>query len=162
MNNIIILIYAICVIAISVFYAVSVRRIRRGYADRLDREVDYISDKYEEKREALCHCIDNLKVQRSELKVEIERKDGIITELETKLLDVPTWRLSSDELPETNDRMLVCSTTTKGDRRINIAWYGDGKWHGNGNLDNVTAWMPLPEPPECGMRNAECGIEGAE
>ena len=171
------IVYIICLITIAALYFVSYKSAKKNFKADLDR----MEDACEREKNLLRLCIDNLKAQRSELKVEIERRDDIILKLENRLLDIPTWRLSSDELPETNDRMLVCSTTTKGEKRINIAWYSDGKWHGNGNLDNVTAWMPLPQLPEgndpsdqCKMqpeaeplgtssgRSAKCKVEGGD
>lgn len=142
------IIYIACLILISAAYILSYasahKRLRREY----DARCEQIQDNYERRREDWIRCIDNLKVQRSDLNIMIERRDNIIADLETKLLDIPTWRSSSVELPEVNDRMLVYSTTTKGEKRINIAYYKDGSWHGNGNLDNVIAWRPLPELPE--------------
>ncbi len=141
------IVYVCCLILISAAYILSYasahKRLRREY----DARCEQIQDNHERRREDWIRCIDNLKAQRSDLKIMIERKNDIITELEGKLLCVPTWRLSSVELPEANDRVLICSVTKKGEKRINIAWYEDGKWHGNGNLDNVTAWMRLPELP---------------
>ena len=112
----------------------------------------------------------DVEIQLIEAKGKLEELDAnymrakkSVYALESRLLDIPTWRSSSIELPKTNDRMLVCSVTTKGEKRINIAWYDPllCMWHGNGNLDNVTAWMPLPELPELPeiMENAELEIE---
>ena len=191
------LIYIACLILISAAYIVSCICIRKRYENRLDNELKFMADRYEENRESWIKEIEALKedndslkvdntvlqadntslkeankyldaemsclakektdveIQLTEAKEKVEKLDAICVcakkrayALESRLLDIPTWRSFSVELPEVNDRMLVSSTTTKGEKRINIAYYKDGSWHGNGNLDNVTAWMPLPELPE--------------
>ena len=70
-------------------------------------------------------------------------------ELAVKLCEAEMW--CEVGYPDEGERVLVCSVTKKGEKRINIAYYEDGSWHGNGNLDNVIAWKSLPEMPEGGM-----------
>lgn len=60
------------------------------------------------------------------------------------------WIPVTERLPEQNGWYLVY-TKNKGDiaRRTNKAHYDNHRWHGNGGRwDNVTHWMPLPEPPK--------------
>ncbi len=168
------------ILCVVVFY-VLLSVIHKRYENRLDTEVNYISDRYGENREAWIREIDALKEENDSFKVDntvlqadnaslkevkkhldaelsclakektdveielIEAKEKA-AELEDKLCSETAWRFNIT--PDTNDRVLICSVTKKGEKRINIAYYEDGVWHGNGNLDNVIAWRPLPELPE--------------
>jgi hypothetical protein len=60
------------------------------------------------------------------------------------------WIPVTERLPE-QDGWYIVYTKNKGDtaRRFNKAQYYHYSWHGNGGRwDNVTHWMPLPEPPK--------------
>lgn len=60
------------------------------------------------------------------------------------------WIPVSERLPDKNGWYMVY-TKNKGDiaRRTNKAQFYYQSWHGNGGRwDNVTHWMPLPEPPQ--------------
>lgn len=54
----------------------------------------------------------------------------------------------NDRLPEEGVRVLVCCRTLKGVQNINLAYYANGSWHGQGSMAGVTHWMPLPELPK--------------
>lgn len=84
--------------------------------------------------------------EKTDVEIKLIEAKEKAAELEDKLCSETAWRVNI--IPDTSDRMLICSVTKKGEKRINIAWYEDGVWHGNGNLDNVIAWRPLPELPE--------------
>lgn len=60
------------------------------------------------------------------------------------------WISVSERLPENRDYVLVCTKNKfYGTRNISKAYFGDGKWYGQGGRwTNVTHWMPLPEPPK--------------
>ena len=74
--------------------------------------------------------------------------------------EVPKWRLCSEELPETNDEVLITYTVfgNKKKRFVETASYCDdvdGEGHWNSVWDEyriareekeVIAWMPLPKP----------------
>lgn len=59
------------------------------------------------------------------------------------------WISVKDRLPETDDRVLVCTVTKKGRQNIITGDYATRSkvWVCGMNM-NVTHWMPLPEPPE--------------
>lgn len=58
------------------------------------------------------------------------------------------WISVEERLPEHEDRVLVACRTKKGAQSINLAYYSDGFWHGQGSMSGVTHWMPLPDLPE--------------
>lgn len=63
---------------------------------------------------------------------------------------IQKWIPVTERLPE-NEGWYMVYTKNKGDhaRKINKAQYYHHSWHGNGGRwDNVTHWMPLPEPPK--------------
>ena len=55
------------------------------------------------------------------------------------------WIPCSERLPETEDKVMCCTETKKGNKNIVIGYYMDGAWRCGMN-SNVIAWMPLPEP----------------
>lgn len=55
------------------------------------------------------------------------------------------WIPVSERLPETDDKVMCCTETKKGNKNIVIGYYMDGAWRCGMN-SNVIAWMPLPEP----------------
>lgn len=58
------------------------------------------------------------------------------------------WISVKDRLPDDERRVLVSCRTKKGQQSVNLAYYWNGYWHGQGSMAGVTHWMPLPEPPE--------------
>lgn len=58
----------------------------------------------------------------------------------------PDWISCSEDLPKTDEVMLVTTQPKKGAPNVNRAYYMNGSWHGSGSMSNVTAWMPMPEP----------------
>lgn len=58
------------------------------------------------------------------------------------------WIPVTEQLPETDEMMLVSCRSKKGVSSVNRAYYFNGSWHGSGSMSGVTAWMPLPEPYE--------------
>lgn len=58
----------------------------------------------------------------------------------------PRWISCAEQLPDTDDMMLVTCAPKKGARNVNRAYYNDGAWHGSGTHAEVIAWMPLPLP----------------
>lgn len=124
------IIYIIAVVLISAIYIVSCWRMRKRYADMYEECVN-INDRNYRWWRSLCEDLE-------------KEKD----ELTVKLCEAEMW--CEVGYPDENERVLVCSVTKKGDKRINIAYYENGSWHGNGNLDNVIAWKALPEMPEGG------------
>ena len=58
---------------------------------------------------------------------------------------VSEWIPVSERLPETEDKVMCCTETKKGNKNIVIGYYMDGAWRCGMN-SNVIAWMPLPEP----------------
>lgn len=65
-----------------------------------------------------------------------------------KTKNVTTNKWVKDELPNVNERVIVCCKTKKGVKSINLAYYSNGYWHGQGSMSGVIAWMPLPELPK--------------
>ena len=57
-----------------------------------------------------------------------------------------SWIPAQEQVPETNEKMLVSCKTKKGIRSINLAYYMRKFWHGQGSMSGVEAWMPLPIP----------------
>ena len=60
------------------------------------------------------------------------------------------WISVKDRLPDDERRVLVSCRTKKGQQSVNLAYYWNGYWHGQGSMAGVTHWMPLPEPPKEG------------
>lgn len=58
------------------------------------------------------------------------------------------WINVNDKLPGKDIRVLVCCQTKKGVQSVNIAYYFNGSWHGNGSMSGVTHWQPLPDLPK--------------
>lgn len=64
------------------------------------------------------------------------------------------WIPISERLPETDDMVLVTVQPKKSGPYVTRAFYVNdagylddaGAWHGMWNMDNITAWMPMPEP----------------
>ena len=68
-----------------------------------------------------------------------------------KMRDIPTapcWISVRDRLPDNGAEVLAWSESGFS----YVDWWIDGKWKVNSILDgkyeNVTHWMPLPEPPK--------------
>lgn len=59
------------------------------------------------------------------------------------------WIPVSERLPETEDKVMCCTETKKGDKNIVIGYYMEGAWRCGMN-SNVIAWQPLPEPYKAG------------
>jgi len=58
------------------------------------------------------------------------------------------WIPVGSDYPEEGVRVLVSTCTKKGVKSVNLAYYSDGFWHGQGSMSGVTAWMPLPDVHE--------------
>lgn len=56
------------------------------------------------------------------------------------------WISVDEKLPEDDRRVLVVCRTKKGIQSVNLAYYWNGAWHGQGSMAGVTHWMALPEP----------------
>ena len=59
-----------------------------------------------------------------------------------------SWINVRRALPTTDERVLVVSRTKKGIQSVNLAYYWNGVWHGQGSMAGVTHWMPLPAFPD--------------
>jgi len=63
------------------------------------------------------------------------------------------WISVKDRLPENDDNYLILFEygRYRFNERVIVGFYSNNKWcvsgHSN-NLDTVTHWMPLPEPPK--------------
>lgn len=68
--------------------------------------------------------------------------------IRTAMGDASRWVSCDEQLPETDEMMLVTAQPKKGAPNVNRAYYMDGAWHGSGSMSNVIAWMPLPDPYE--------------
>lgn len=74
--------------------------------------------------------------------------DCILDSLEEFINSQPPadqWIPCSERLPEERQKVLVTLETFTGVRFVRMDWIKDGNWW-LWNSDNVTAWMPLPEP----------------
>ena len=60
------------------------------------------------------------------------------------------WISVEDRLPDTRHAMLVCTRNRNNVPKIAMAYFENGfGWCGSGGRwNNVTHWMPLPEPPK--------------
>ena len=58
------------------------------------------------------------------------------------------WVPTAERLPEEDRRVLVACRTKKGVQSVNLAYFWNGCWHGQGSMAGVTHWMPLPDAPE--------------
>ena len=71
----------------------------------------------------------------SMIPIKIERREPIMH-----------WIPCSENLPETEDKVLCCTATKKGQKNITIGYYiADKAYWACGMNSNVIAWMPLPE-----------------
>ena len=122
------IIYSIGLVIITALYIQSYNRSRRHWAESMEECID----RNEKSLKWWHRRYDDLEKEKDELAV--------------KLCEAEMW--CEIGTPCDNSRVLVCSVTKKGEKRINIAYYEDGSWHGNGNLDNVIAWKALPEIPD--------------
>ena len=122
------IIYCAGLIVITIYYLRSRRELCNRWAKKLE--------------ECIARNDESLKWWHRKYDCLEKEKD----ELAVKLCEAEMW--CEVGYPDENERVLVCSVTKKGEKRINIAYYKDGTWHGNGNLDNVIAWKSLPELPE--------------
>lgn len=57
----------------------------------------------------------------------------------------PEWISVKDRLPENTEFVLVTNADCKSVNR-GFAVFRDGEWHSP--IDNISYWMPLPEPPK--------------
>ena len=73
---------------------------------------------------------------------------AIAQHLITHGVTVQEWISVDDRLPKNSDNVLVCHNN--GLVTTN-AWLGSNWWFNN-ERNQITHWMPLPEPPE-GRRN---------
>ena len=58
------------------------------------------------------------------------------------------WIPASNRLPANGDTVIVCDAR---EDYVNCFWYDMGWWYNEGHrvsLDEITHWMPLPEPPK--------------
>lgn len=54
------------------------------------------------------------------------------------------WIPVAERLPDTDEKVLCCTITAKGQKNIVLGYYM-GRWCCGMN-SNVIAWMPLPAP----------------
>lgn len=91
-------------------------------------------------RSKAIECIKNI--------VEDKDQENITGRILTALYWQPAecaWIPVEERLPDTEERVMCCTETKKGNKNITIGYYMDGAWRCGMN-SNVTAWMPLPEP----------------
>ena len=58
------------------------------------------------------------------------------------------WIPVTERLPANGDTVIVCDAR---EDYVNCFWYDMGWWYSEGyrvSLDEITHWMPLPEPPK--------------
>ena len=70
--------------------------------------------------------------------------EDLIQSWNTRPGDYTDWVPVDVSLPAENVRVLVTCQTKKGVKSINLAYYLNGFWHGQGSMSGVTAWRPLP------------------
>ena len=72
-----------------------------------------------------------------------------------------TWISVSDRLPGDNEKVIICCIDDIGDYGFpytykdacEMGFYENGQWYSDNpdyidDIDGVTHWMPLPEPPK--------------
>lgn len=71
--------------------------------------------------------------------------------------DEPQWIPCSERMPEPLRDVIICTAI----KTVTVAWINGNEWYfadtGNGHIeqwgfDDVTHWMPLPEPPEANAK----------
>ena len=72
--------------------------------------------------------------------------DQMYADILELLEQVPRWR-AADDPPETDEHVLCCTVTKKGQTNKVIGYYMEGAWRCGMN-SNVVGWMPLPEDPD--------------
>lgn len=77
---------------------------------------------------------------------EMLRAADTIEALSEKAID-SDWISVKDELPPTEDPVLVCTQSKNGCQNTDKGYFADGRWVRRG-CARVTHWMPLPELPE--------------
>ena len=108
---------------------------REEAIERLERMLD--------ETQVVCNSHTATEPIRSALK-----KDAETYRMAIKTLSQPPadqWIPCSERLPEERQKVLVTLETFTGVRFVRMDWIKDGNWW-LWNSDNVTAWMPLPEP----------------
>lgn len=86
-----------------------------------------------------------------------KRSDGIsdwhVFDVINEQPAVNRWIPCSERLPEPLQNVIICTDI----KTVTVAWINGNEWYfadtGNGHieqwgLDDVTHWMPLPEPPK--------------
>ena len=74
-----------------------------------------------------------------------------VTNLLSHGVTVQEWISVDDRLPKNSDNVLVCHNN--GLVTTN-AWLGANWWFKN-ERNQITHWMPLPEPPEAALKGGE-------
>ena len=91
-------------------------------------------------------------VMRSLAKEYNERWDekGLkLAYIEKAVNDTPSpWIPVAERLPETEERVLICTQNKKGVKSIMIGYYIQDSDYWAGTKSDAIAWMPLPEPWE--------------
>lgn len=106
------------------------------------------ADDFRERMDMICDAGGYLQpiteAVREYVKIMIDRQPTVETELDKG------WISVKDRLPE-NDCLYIVCKTVKGHRiSFEAHWVGN-KWLSvvnNNQLDYVTHWQPLPEPPK--------------
>lgn len=62
---------------------------------------------------------------------------------------IPRWISVSDQLPEHNQRVIVCRKDGRVEQGFYLGVNGWWKVYGT-NTKSITYWMPMPEPPKEG------------
>lgn len=95
------------------------------------------------------HQIEDAELQGRLLILDTPEKKREIEAMITEGMKAMDKWISVDErLPEDDHRVLVACRTKKGVQAVNLAYYWNGTWHGQGSMAGVTHWMPLPPVPE--------------
>jgi hypothetical protein len=88
-----------------------------------------------------------LKIDKTPDDILAQEMINALTQYRQQMRPKEGWTLVSERLPEYRQFTLV--SDSRGNivmgLRGNLGWYIDGKL-----LLDITHWMPLPEPPQCG------------
>ena len=96
------------------------------------------------------------KMDMQELYLPVHFMDFVINEIPA----VNQWIPCRERMPEPLRDVIVCTVI----KTVTVAWINGNEWYfadtGNGHIeqwsfDDVTHWMPLPEPPESEVQNDE-------
>lgn len=67
----------------------------------------------------------------------------MLSSVDKKPMSILNWRHPDEDLPKTNEQVIVITETKSGRIGWNRAYWDGTFWHGSGSMANVIAWAEI-------------------